>query len=157
MSMDEVIKIPYPGSHISVNHYLGRNKKGGYYVKPETKDFKTELQWLLKRCHLEDYTLPLEVTCSGWFKDERSAPDLSNLSKVILDAIQELTGINDREFRWHDGERNIGFKNPYLLITIKGSDNEQEAPPDALQSKSSGVKVKRGRKSGWCKIRAHEA
>ena len=119
--MSASINIPYPGSHISVNHYLGRNKNGGYYVKPEANDFKEELQWLLKRCQLEDYILPLEVICSGWFKNERSAPDLSNLSKIILDSIQELTGWNDKDFRWHDGTRNIGFKEPYLLITIKGS------------------------------------
>ena len=138
--MIESVKIPYPGSHISVNHYLGRNKHGGYYVKPEANAFKEELQWLLKHCHLEDFELPLEVKCSGWFKDERSAPDLSNLSKVILDSIQELTGINDREFRWHDGERCIGFKDPYLLITIKGTGTTPS--PEATESTTSPSKDK---------------
>ena len=141
MSMKDAIKIPYPGSCISVNHYLGRKIKGGYYVKPEAKAFKEELQWYLKHCHIEDYTLPLEVTCSGWFKNERAAPDLSNLSKVILDAIQELTGWNDKDFRWRDGERTIGVKEPpYLLITIHGS--EPQPLPEATESKSSGVKDK---------------
>ncbi len=121
MANHTVIKIDYPGDCISVNHYLGRRKDGGYYVKPETKVWKEELQWLFKRCHLEDYKLPLEVTCSGYFKDERSALDLSNLSKVILDSIEELLQINDSNFRWHDGERLVGYKEPYLLITISES------------------------------------
>ena len=134
----EQIKIYYPGDCISVNHYLGKRKGGGFYVKPETKEWIVEFQWLLKRCHIEDCSLPLEITCSGYFKDARSAPDLSNLSKVVLDAIQEPTGLNDKDFRWHDGKREIGYKDPYLLITITG--DTQEMSLDAPQSKSSGVK-----------------
>lgn len=115
----EAIKIDYPGACISVNHYLGRRKGGGYYVTQETTDWKTEFQWLLKRLHLEDWQLPLGVICSGWFKNERAAPDLSNLSKVIFDSIEELISINDKDFRWHDGKRVIGEKHPYLLITFE--------------------------------------
>ncbi len=116
----EIIQMDYIGDCLSVNHYLGRRRGGGYYVKQETRDWKEEFQWLLKRLHLEDWQLPLEITCSGWFKDERSAPDLSNLSKIILDSIEELTGINDSNYRWRDGTRTIDRKcKPYLLITIK--------------------------------------
>jgi len=124
MIKQEAIKIWYPGAIISVNHYLGRRKGGGYYVKQEARDWQEEFQWLLKRCHIEDYKLPLEVTCSGYFKDERSAPDLSNLSKVIMDSIEEVTGINDQAFRWRDGKRVIGVKEPYLVISIKEGENE---------------------------------
>lgn len=141
MAKHDVIKIGYPGAEISVNHYLGKRKDGGYYVKPETKAWKEEFQWLLKRCHLEDYELPLEVTCSGYFKDERSAPDLSNLSKVVMDSIEELTGINDKNMRWHDGTRNIGVKEPpYLLITI--SESKPTITTEATKSKSRGIKKK---------------
>jgi len=118
----EAIQINYPGNCISVNHCLGKRKGGGYYVKPETKAWKEEFQWLLKKCHLEEFKLPLEVTCSGWFKNERAAPDLSNLSKIIMDSIQELTGVNDKDFRWRDGDRTIGAKEPFLLITIREPD-----------------------------------
>ncbi len=79
-----------------------------------------ELGWMVKHLHIEDWKLPLSITCDGFFKDERSAPDLSNLSKVICDAIAEVAdGVNDKDFRWHDGKRVIGEKNPYLLLTIK--------------------------------------
>ena len=122
VSRREAIQINYPGNCISVNHYLGKRKGGGYYVKDQTKRWKCEFQWLLKKCHLEEFKLPLEVTCSGWFKNERSAPDLSNLSKIIMDSIQELIGVNDKDFRWRDGDRIIGVKEPYLLITIREPD-----------------------------------
>ena len=145
------IQISYPGDCISVNHYLGRRKDGGYYVKQETKNWITEFQWLLKKCHLEDYKLPLEVTCSGWFKDERSAPDVHNLLKVIADAIQELTGIDDKNYLMYAGNRNIIGKKepPYLLITIKESDPantsmSNKSTPVASRTKSSS-KRRRGR------------
>ena len=138
----EAIKIRYPGDCISVNHYLGRRSGGGYYVKQETKDWKEEFQWLLKRLQLEEWQLPLEVTCSGWFRGEGSAPDLSNLSKIVLDSIEEITGINDKNMRWHDGKRNIIGKKepPYLLITI----SESSQKPTIMPSKcdSSGIKTK---------------
>ncbi len=140
----ESIKIQYPGSEISVNHYLGRRKGGGSYVKPEAKAWIEEFQWLLKKCHLEDFTLPLHVTCSGYFKDEKSAPDLSNLSKVIMDSIEELIGVNDKDFRWHDGDRIIGVKEPpYLLIVIKeGADDIPKPLSQPPQSISGLVRPK---------------
>ena len=133
----DAIKIWYPGDCISVNHYLGRRRDGGVYVKQETKDWKEEFQWLLKCCHLEDYRLPLHVTCSGYFKDARSQADLSNLSKVILDSIEELIGVNDSNYRWHDGDLHFGYKDPYLLITLEET---PETSPDALQLKSTPLK-----------------
>ena len=142
------VRIDYPGADgCSVNHYLGRRAGGGYYVKPEAVAFKQELQWLLKHCHLEDYKLPLSVTCDGFFKDERSAPDLSNLSKVIMDSIQDLIFVNDKEYRWHDGKRVIGEKNPYLIITISESPTtEIPTAPPSMPSKHArgGIGVEGG-------------
>ena len=76
-----------------------------------------ELGWNLKSYHIDEWSLPLKVTCSGRFKDLRSTPDLSNLSKVILDAIEDTTGINDRDMRWHDGDITHG--EPMLFIEIE--------------------------------------
>jgi len=116
--MNEVtIIMPYIGKVLSVNHYRGRRRDGGEYVKSETRDWMEELGWKIKMYHIEDWSLPLHVTCSGVFKDKRSTPDLSNLSKVILDAIEETTGINDVNYRWHDG--TISYGEPELVIEIK--------------------------------------
>jgi len=114
----ETIKIDYPGGVISVNHWKGRRRDGGTYTKQAALDWMNELGWLIKYMHIEDWSLPLSIKCSGYFKDERSAPDLSNLSKCTLDAIAAVTGHNDKDFRWHDGVRDVGYGNPYLLITI---------------------------------------
>jgi len=114
------VSIGYPGSVISVNHYTGRRKDGGTYVKAEARAFQVELGWLLKTAHIEDWNMPIHVTCSGLFKDKANTPDLSNLSKVILDGIEELTGVNDQNYRWHDGA--IAWKKdeiPMLQITVE--------------------------------------
>jgi hypothetical protein len=55
------------------------------------------------------------MECS-WIRNIR--PDLSNLSKCTLDAIEEATGNNDRNMRWHDGVVSYGGK-PVLLLTIE--------------------------------------
>jgi len=113
------VRMPYPGSVISVNHYLGRNKAGGTYVKADASSWKQMLGWSIKQHHIEEWKLPLSVTCDGYFRDENSAPDLSNLSKCTLDAIEETTGINDKDMRWHDGVREIDLEfRPELRITI---------------------------------------
>jgi len=111
------VSIDYPGSVISVNHY-----KNGYYTKRETKEWMEALGWLVKTSHIENWKLPLSVTCSGKFRDARSAPDLSNLSKVVLDSLQEVSGVNDKDMRWHDGERTLGASRPELTITIAESE-----------------------------------
>jgi len=115
------IEMPYIGSCITVNHYLGKRKSHyGFYVKGETQAWKDELGWKIKSAHIEDWRLPLKVRCSGQFRDKRSQPDLSNLSKVILDAIEETTGVNDSNFRWRDGDITIDkTADPILLITIE--------------------------------------
>ncbi len=138
MRKQATIKIDYIGSVISCNHYLGRRRDGGTYVKPEAQSWMDELGWLIKHLHIEDWGLPLDVTCSGTFKDMRSVPDLSNLSKVTLDAIENVTKVNDQNYRWHDGEIHVDGKcEPYLLITIRENDPTNISPVASSTSKKS--------------------
>ena len=120
---EATIEIGYPGSAISVNHYMGRRKDGGTYVKPAARAWMDELGWCVKQLHLEDWSLPLHIRCSGRFKDGRSTPDLSNLSKCTCDAIEDMTGINDQNYRWHDGDISYceNGDTPLLWITISES------------------------------------
>ena len=119
----ETIIMPYIGD-LSVNHRLGKRKGGGYYVKQSVKNWNEEFGWKIKGLHIGEWRLPISVKCDGVFKDERSAPDLSNLSKTILDAIEDTCGVNDKNYRWYDGYRVINNKEkPYLLITIGENDD----------------------------------
>lgn len=96
------ITMPYIGGSLSVNHYLGRNGRR-VFIKKEVVEWKEDFGWKIKMSHIEDWKMPISVTCNGKFKDLNNAPDLSNLSKVIMDSIEDITHINDRNYRWHDG------------------------------------------------------
>ena len=102
---------------LSVNHYLGKRKGGGFYVKKSVKEWQEELGWLIKSHHVEDWNLPLKVTCDV-VQDDKRTRDISNFSKVVLDAIEELTGINDTNFRWQDGSILYTEDDPKLVIEI---------------------------------------
>jgi Holliday junction resolvase RusA-like endonuclease len=117
-----VVEIDYPGSCISCNHYLGRDREGNQFVRREARSWMDELGWAIKSWHIEEWRLPLIVTCDGVFLDESHRPDLSNLSKCTLDAIEDITGKNDKDFLWHDGTVTVDKKQkPHLLIKIEES------------------------------------
>jgi len=109
--MKVTVEMPYIGKELSVNHY-----KYFWYTKRETRDWMELLGWKIKTSHIEDWKLPLKVRLDGRFKDKRNQPDLSNLGKVCLDAIEEATGVNDRDMRWEDGD--VTYGEPMLWITI---------------------------------------
>ena len=111
------VELPYIGGVLSENHYRGRRRDGMLYVRREARFWMEALGWLIKTSHIEDWVLPITVKCDGRFKNTHRQPDLSNLSKVILDAIEETTGVNDRDMRWQDG--GVSYGEPVLLmITI---------------------------------------
>jgi len=111
------VEMDYIGGVLSENHYRGRRRDGGFYVKKETRGWMMDLGWKIKTAHIEDWSLPLKVKVDGRFKNTHRQPDLSNLGTVILNAIEEAIGVNDRDMRWQDGE--VSYGEPALLtITI---------------------------------------
>ncbi len=111
------IEIFYPGACISVNHYWLRKKGGGFYTNRDAKDWMEGFGWLLLAYSVQTFKAPLKVTVSGRFKDKGNQPDLDNLAKCILDEIEEVTGINDRDMRFHSGE--VTYGEPTLFIEIE--------------------------------------
>ena len=101
---------------LSVNHYKGRRRDGGEYVKKPVAKWMEDMGWILKPYHLEDWKLPLTVKCDIVQADKR-VRDCSNFAKVVLDSLEELTGINDVNFRWVDGQILYG-EHAELVITI---------------------------------------
>ena len=105
-------------SNLSVNHYLIKSKHG-FFKRKEITAWQDALGWQIKTSHIEDWKLPLTVRCDLTQNDYRIR-DISNFSKVVLDAIEEATGVNDRDMRWMDGLwTGSHTEEPNLLITIK--------------------------------------
>ena len=113
---DIKLEMDYIGADLSVNHYKGRRRDGGEYVKKPVAKWMEDLGWILKSSHLEDWKLPLTVRCDIVQADKRTR-DISNFSKVCLDSIEEYTGINDTNYRWVDGEIFYS-EHAELILTI---------------------------------------
>jgi len=111
-----LIKMDYPGSVISENHYLGRN--GNHtYVKSEARDWQNELIYRINILNI-NWRLPLKVYVTGVFKNNRSICDLHNF-KCLYDAIQTATGLNDKSFHTETIPGVIDkTQRPHILITI---------------------------------------
>lgn len=112
---------PYEGKHCSVNHAYIR----GRYLRPASRRWRDNLALYLKagiNIKRITFTPPLKIWLYGYFKDKRSRPDLDNLCKLVGDAIQAATGINDREFLWELEGSQMGHKRPLIRIRIRGSD-----------------------------------
>jgi Endodeoxyribonuclease RusA len=113
----ETFKIAYPGSVISENHAFGRNGKQTF-MKPEARDWQNDLIFLLSRCDIKDWQLPIKVKISGVFKNQRESCDLQNL-KIVYDSIQKVIGIDDRNFHTETEPPVIDkTQEPHLMIII---------------------------------------
>lgn len=121
MALELDIKVPYPGSCLSVNHYKYFSSKLRR-TRTDTRQWMTFLvrlvapKVLVHSAGFESATITLE----GFFKDKR-APDLANLHKVIGDALQEALHLNDKHFNFVDTGKHFGCTNPFLtmIVTIK--------------------------------------
>lgn len=100
---------------LSVNRYkIGKTK----CTDPKVKKWMSILAQVIKG-YSSELQPPITIKLSGRFRDERY-PDLSNLHKVIGDAVQMGLGINDKFYRFVDGEVTTGCLNPEIEIEVVG-------------------------------------
>lgn len=83
------LELPYPPT---VNHYYGQRPRGGRYIKPEGKLFRSEvLAEALQKKACNYLTCEIEVDIEVYPPDKRKR-DLDNINKALLDAL-EAAGI----------------------------------------------------------------
>lgn len=110
--MYEVV-MPYLGGILSENNY----KLPSRGTKPFVKRWMRELAEAVRELDIpksESY----EIGVFGRFTDERR-PDISNLFKITLDAVEKGLGVNDKHFKATDRGYKLGFLDPELVITIE--------------------------------------
>lgn len=106
------IEIPYIGGILSENSY----KLPTRGTKPVVKRWMSNLADEVRNLKLNGETY--RVGIRGLFYDERR-PDISNLFKVVSDAVQKGLGINDKYFTLIDNGYETGYLEPKLVITIE--------------------------------------
>ena len=121
--MDRIhITIPYRGAEsISVNHFkVGGNMRWKYTDEAaSTRDeitvkIKNALAWTKWYPRV-----PLKVTIQGWFKNRRNAIDLHNAIKLVADAVESATGVNDKYIRVETMEPHFHSEQPKISITVE--------------------------------------
>lgn len=111
--MSYEIVMPYIGSILSENNYKYHlTKKTKPFVRMWMRDLANKVK-LLEVPRSESY----EVGVFGRFSDDRR-PDISNLFKVISDAVQDGLEVNDKHFRLVDRGYTLGHWDPELVITV---------------------------------------
>ncbi len=113
-----VIRMRYPGSIITENHYLGRNGKQTY-MKPEAREWQRELILRIATCGVIDWQAPIKIKIEGTFRNYREYPDMHNL-KCVYDGVQAAIGLNDKHYYTETIPGIVDkTKEPHILITIE--------------------------------------
>lgn len=81
----------YPGQEISVNHMYA-HAHGRKYLRREARRWRRDLAEGIRTVQP-----PITVTVAATFLDQNNAVDPDNLAKIVLDAGQRATGVNDRQ------------------------------------------------------------
>jgi len=111
------IMMPYIGGILSDNQYKFLSKRN----KPIVTMWKKELAMAV-----EIWNIPkaeaYEIRLRGYFRDERR-PDLSNLHKVIGDALKKTTtqvglGVDDKFFKFTDIGYSTASADPEIELII---------------------------------------
>lgn len=105
-------RMPY-FSELSENSY----KLPTRGTKPRVKSWMRQLCQKVREADIptaRKYT----VGVRGHFADERR-PDIPNLFKVSLDAVQMGLNLNDKHFTARDNGYETGYLKPELVITIE--------------------------------------
>jgi len=117
------VGMDYPGAVISVGHCY-RHANGRKYLHREARrwrdDLARSLGWCLVERGLRGVALatPLLVRIDAAYRDEAHATDPNNLCKLVYDAVEAATGINDRHMQPEQGEVVYGVGIPGIVVTV---------------------------------------
>ena len=113
------VTMPYIGKDLSVNYYRIRGRAGVQTnkIKPHVTAWMEDLASKVRKGMQGCVSSRLVVSVLGKFRDDR-VPDIDNLAKVILDAVEMGTGRNDRDMRFISEGYLTGYSSPCLDITV---------------------------------------
>ena len=118
------VGMDYPGKVISVNHCYAQGAHGRRYLRPAARRWRNKLAeslgYLLVPHLGESRRLPQRalVRIDAAYTDENRAVDPNNLCKLVYDAIEQATGINDRHCQPVTGQVGYGVAIPSIVVTV---------------------------------------
>ncbi len=98
--LEFTVSMDYPGGGISKNRLFraGNRRRGMTKLAAQwRRDLVESVRNQLLYDRVES-VVSVELTVSGTFLGTRYVPDMQNLLEIVSDAVEEATGVNDREF-----------------------------------------------------------
>lgn len=116
------VGMDYPGKVISVNHCYAQGAHGRRYLRPAARRWRNKLAESLGYLLVHEDARRLQqralVRIDATYTDENHAVDPNNLGKLVYDAVEEATGINDRHCQPVTGQVGYGVSIPSIVVTV---------------------------------------
>tara|TARA_Y100000310_G_scaffold297299_1_gene330181 strand:- start:956 stop:1303 length:348 start_codon:yes stop_codon:yes gene_type:complete len=110
------MKITIPGNPISVNHYTANTKFGRKYLTKKAKEYQKVVKE--SSAHItEKYLGEVIMSIKYHFGDKRRR-DIDNYSKVILDCLEGVCYIDDKQVSKLSLEKHYDKENPRTEVEI---------------------------------------
>ncbi|MDR1519047.1 MAG: RusA family crossover junction endodeoxyribonuclease [Planctomycetota bacterium] len=139
------IRLPWPPS---VNHYYGRARAGGVFLKPAGRKYRQAVALLLAARGWPRISGPVEVRLRLAPPDNRRR-DIDNVRKAVYDAISDRPGhrgiiADDADIRrdWADFIKSRDGTITVAVAKIFGEDHDQEEKPGARPGRADGHRKK---------------
>lgn len=125
-----ILRLPYPPT---ANHYKGRRRGGGYYLKPAATDYHAAVAAMASEAEGKKPTGRLRVQVVIYPPAGRGGTDLDNSMKVFQDSLQRAGIIrNDADIDWLEPIR--GPKKFGGGVTVRITEVDPEALADRIRA-----------------------
>lgn len=123
--------MPYIGMCLSKNH-MWRGGSRRYGMEREAARWKAELatsvQMTLIANRVRSAHPPVHVEVGARFVDRGHSLDLQNIGEIVCDAVEEGTGVNDREYTFATTRPEFSDKAlPEIRVTVTLDVEEEQA------------------------------
>ncbi len=129
-----ILRLPYPPT---ANHYKGRRRGGGYYLKPAATEYHAAVAAMAHEAEGDRPTGRLRVQVVVYPPTEKRGTDLDNSMKVFQDALQRAGIIrNDADIDWLEpirGPRKYGGG-----VTVRITEVDPEALANRIKAIEEG-------------------
>lgn len=116
--MNKSIKFTVSGNPLSMNHAYPTGKDGRRHLSAAAKSYKEDIGWIAKGKMMNKSSfINVMIKIDFYFKNNMT--DTNNCIKLILDAMEGIVYVNDRQIVEEHYFRKFDKKNPRFEIIIE--------------------------------------
>lgn len=116
------VRMPYI-PNLTANHAYRRTSSGRVYLRPEARDWRALLAYRIKNS-VGQFSGQNITVRADWYSPKE--PDQDNRMKLVCDAVQMATGINDKHFIIEHGTWQHASGDAACIVVTVRWDGEKE-------------------------------